>query len=357
MAGIFGAIAENDHERAFIITAGQQLVWETAQKWIADRNAEMAASLSVFVEDETEGFKERYKLPGGCFLQRRGADASVGAVKAGGSWDVSFPLEDFGAAIAWNDVDIAYMSALELSNHFETVMMQNINTVRWEILHRLFDNVRGAFTDPIHGALTPEPLANGDTVVFPPVLGSNTEATEDHYLESGYTAANISDTNNPLATIRDDIEHHFGAATGGENIVVFVNNAQRSQLEALTDFDEVPDRYIRVGDNADVPAVLPSVPGRILGRSSGVWVVEWRWISANYMLGLHLDQPAPLKMRVDPADTGLGRGLQLVAKDMEYPFTTSYWRHRFGIGGGNRLNGVAMELGTGGTYTIDTNYD
>jgi hypothetical protein len=60
--------------------------------------------------------------------------------------------------------------------------------------------------------------------------------------------------------------------------------------------------------------------------------------------------------RVDPADTGLTSGLQLVAQDEEFPFMASFWRDRFGYAVGNRLNGVAFEYGTGGTYTEPTAY-
>jgi hypothetical protein len=74
------------------------------------------------------------------------------------------------------------------------------------------------------------------------------------------------------------------------------------------------------------------------------------------MLAVHLEAPAPVIKRVDPAATGLGRGLQLVAEDESFPFTASFWRHRFGFGVGNRLNGVVMELGTGGTYTVPAAY-
>lgn len=333
------------------------MAWEVAQKWISDRNAELLGTTAVFIEGMTEAFKERYKKPGGGYLQERGVQSQPAAVKATGSWDVSYPLRDYSAQIAWDDVTIAYMSAIELSNHIETVMIQNINTVRHQILHRLFDNVQESFIDDINGTLTIDPLANGDGVTYPPVLGSDTEATDNHYLESNYPASSIDDTNNPLVTIRDELEEHFGANTGGDNIVVFINNAERAKIEALTDFTVIPDYNIRVGDNVDVPFNLPNVPGRILGRGHNCWVVEYRWIPANYMLGIHLEAPAPLKMRVDPADTGLGSGLSLVARDTEFPFEMSFWRNRFGIGCGNRLNGVAMELGTGGTYTVPTAYD
>jgi len=194
--------------------------------------------------------------------------------------------------------------------------------------------------------------------LYPPVIGSESEAIEDHYLATAYAATAISDTNDPFATIRDDLNHHFGDNVGGENIVVFINPAEEPETTALSDFTSVEDRFIRSGDNTDVPFNLPGVPGIILGRVSGVWVAQWRWIPATYMLAIHMEEPAPLIRRVDPADTGLPSGLTLVQTDERYPLSSSYWEHRFGFGCGNRLNGIAMELGTGdGTWTIPGDYD
>jgi hypothetical protein len=103
--------------------------------------------------------------------------------------------------------------------------------------------------------------------------------------------------------------------------------------------------------------MLPSVPGKVIGRhTKGAWLVEWRFIPANYMVAVHAEEAKPLLMRVDPADTGLGTGLQLVANDADFPFVSSFWRHRFGVGVGNRLNGAVMELGTGGTYSVPSGY-
>jgi hypothetical protein len=69
-----------------------------------------------------------------------------------------------------------------------------------------------------------------------------------------------------------------------------------------------------------------------------------------------MNAPAPLLERIDPPDTRLSPGLQLVAKEADHPFTSSYYSSRFGYGVGNRLNGVVLELGTGGTYTIPASY-
>ena len=360
MSGIFGHLNLDDSDYVYNLTSGQDLIWDAANQYIERVNRDIMAASAVFVQGETESFKERYKLPGGGRLQRRRSEGRYGATKATGSWDVAYPLEDFGAQFTGSDVDMAYMTVRELDNHLQTITIQDVNTVRYEILHALLDNVNATFVDERHGSLTVARLANSDGTSYPPVLGSESEADDNHYLESNYASGSISDTNNPYETMVNELVEHFGESVGGDNIVVFINQAEAGKTMDLTDFVQVEDRSVRSGANADVPVGLPTVPGKIIGRMTGTgacWVSQWRWMPANYMLAVHLDAPAPLKMRVDPAATGLGRGLQLVSQDTEFPFTSAFWRHRFGLGAANRLNGVVMELGTGGSYTVPTAYD
>lgn len=356
MSGIFGLLGLDDTERVFVNTVGQRVVYDAIVQLLDQYNADLQAAMAVFVEEETSDFKIRYKLPGGGRLQRRGGQAEAAAVKAYGGFDVAFPLEDFGAQLAGDDVALAYMTVQDLDRHLDTIFIQDVNTARFEMLKALLNNTQDTFTDPLHGSLSIEPLANGDTVTYPPVLGSESEATEDHYLESNYAATAISDTNNPFVTIRDELEHHFGAEQGGSNIIIFINEAETPETEDLTDFDPVTDRFTRPGMDTDTIFGVPSVPGRIIGRTNGVFVSEWRWVPSGYMIGVDPTAPAPLKQRVDPTDTGLGRGLQLIADETDYPLEMSHYRHRFGVGCGNRLNGVIMELGTGGSYSIPSGY-
>ena len=357
MSGIFGALNLGDSDRVFLSTLGQAVVYDAVNQVLAQHSADLAAAMSVFVERSTPEYKLRYKLPGGGRLQRMAGQAPAGAVKAYGGWDVAFPLEEFGAQIAADRVAFAYMTAQDLDRHLSTVLLQNVNTVRFEILKALLNNTQGTFVDPLRGSLSIEPLANGDAIVYPPVIGSETEATDDHYLESGYAASAISDSNNPYVTIVSELEEHIGTPVGFSNIITFINNAQVAKTQALTDFDEVPDRFVMPGQDRDVPTGLPAnTPGRIIGRVSGSWVSEWRWIPANYMLAVHLDAPPPLIRRIDIPESGLPDGLALVSESDTYPFTASHYSHRFGVGAGNRLNGVVMELGTGGTYSIPSGY-
>lgn len=359
MSGIYGLLGINDNERVFLSKLGQSVIYDAVNEYLAMHNAELAQTLGVFVDETTEDHKRRYVLPGGGRLQNMGFNPqSTPAVsKAYGYWDVGFPLYDFQGGNSNTRISGAYATVQDLDRHLNDIREKDVATVRFEILNALFGSTQGTFVDPLWGTLYVEPLANGDSVVYPPVLGSETEAADTHYLESSYAATAISDTNNPYATMVAEIEEHFGTPTGGSSIVTFINQAETAETEAMTDFVPVFHRALVPGDDNTTVTGLPvGVPGRILGHVSGTWVSEWRWMPANYMLTIHLDAPRPLVQRVDPGFTGLGQGLQLISTSDKTPFMTGYYSHRFGFGCGNRLNGVVMELGVGGTYTVPSGY-
>lgn len=113
MATIFGALNINDTDRVFNATVGQQAIYEVIAAELNRYNAAMQAATSLFVGDTTENYSERYYLAGGSELQERGRSAPVGDTKASGSYDVAYPLRDFGAAVGGNDVDMAYMTAAD----------------------------------------------------------------------------------------------------------------------------------------------------------------------------------------------------------------------------------------------------
>lgn len=357
MSSIFGILDLDSSDRVFVNTVGQAAVYEAVNELTDRWNTEVALMLEVFLEEETENFKERYYLPAGGYMERMGQLTTSGAVQTTGSYDVAFPLENFGAQIAGDDISLAYLSLQDLDRHLQSVFTRDANTMRFEILKALFNDNQDTFVDPLHGSLSIEPLANGDAVVYPPVIGASAEATDDHYLESGYLSSAISDTNNPLVTMKDEIEEHFDVSAAGSDILIFIANAEKSGIEGLTDYDALIDHKIKPGQDTDIVIGLPSrLPGKVIGRSNGVWVVEWRHLPATYMLGIDPTVSSPLKLRVDPADTGLARGLTLVATNDKYPLASSHWRRRFGFGVANRLNGVAMEVASGGSYTIPTAY-
>jgi len=360
MATIFGTVGLGDSDRVFARTEGQSVIYDIARQYVAERNADLMQQMGLFLQEQTESYKERFKLPGGGHLEERGGGtAPVASAKTTGYWDVAYPLFDFGRAVSFDFVTRGYMTAAEMQQHIDGVIAANVNTVRHQMLRRLFNSNAQTVTDERVGSLTVQALANGDSTLYPPVQGATAEATDNHYIETNYTSANISDTNNPLVTIeRELVEHFGGSGTGYSNVMVLINTAEQAKIEALANFVEVPDNYVRPGQDTAVPFGLPTIPNsaRLIGRSNGCWVAVWDWIPATYMLGIHLEAPKPLKMRVDLMDTGLGSGLQLRAEDERFPLTTASWVNRFGFGVGNRLNGVMVEVAAGGSYTVPSGY-
>lgn len=358
MAGLFGHLNIADADRPFTIVQGQEVMYRETELIFQRWNADMEGALKLFVEETTENFKMRYKLPGNGYLQEEGPQSESAAVKANGSWDIALPLRQYGAAMSWDDVTLGYMSMKEFENHVQTVINQNNNTVFYLILKALFNNANVTFNDPIHGNLTCVPLANGDSVVYPPVFGSTTEATANFYLAPNYTEATISNTNNPFKTIRDTLEPYWGFPQGGSPIVALVNTSAVSYAKLLAGFDEFTNRYLMPGANITTLTDLPPEfqGGRIVGVCDGVVIVEWPRMPSGWMIGLHMDAPKPLKRRRDPADTGLNVGLQLKTRDEQYPFENARWRHRVGFGVGNRLNAVVVALNGTSSYSIPTAY-
>lgn len=363
MSGIFGHLNVSDSDYVFSATVGQRVIFEAANDYVNRATEEMNRLLSIFVAQSTSEYKLRYKLPGNGYLQRRGPDGRYGTVKAVGQWDVSFPLEDFGAMIAGNDVDMAYMTVEELDRHVRTVVQQNVNTVRYEVLTALTSRSNGTFIDDKHGSLTIRSLANTDGTLYPPVIGSLTEADDEHYLELGDLATAIDDTHDPWTGINTnsvnivtELEEHFGISAGSAEIVSFINQAEVTEVSALTDFEPVDIRQIQEGAQTASPVQVPTnLPGVVIGRHrAGAWIVRWDWVPATYILSVVTAVEAPLYKRIDPPATGLGMDLQIVAQDEEFPFRETTWRHRFGFGVANRLNGVCVECAAGGSYTDPT---
>lgn len=354
MTTIYGLLGIEDRD-ATVDSVGQRTVYEATQELLDRHNEDVRAATAIFVQETTTDYQENYWLAGGGMMQLSTRLTRPGAVKPVDSYTVAYDLLDFRDQLAWDDISMAYMTLAKYNMAVQNIAIRHANTVRHQILRHLLNPTNATFVDEIRGSLTVRRLANGDGTLFPPVIGSDTAADDTHYLESGYAAADISDTNNPFATIRAELDEHWGAG----DIVAFINNAQRAKVEALTDYIPVSSRYVQEG--SATPTIVgngpANVPGTVIGRINDVWVSEWRWMPANYILAVDTMQPAPLKRRIDEPTGIRGRGrLELVAEQEEFPLTESFWRFREGYGVANRLNGVVIELGTSGSFTVPTLY-
>ena len=377
MGELLGSIGLQDSDYFYNATEGQRVVYEATERLLDYYLQDVRASTELFVSEETELHAERYKLPGNGYMQRRNRNSSTAAVKAGGQWDVGYPLEDFGASLVDDDITFAYMTVAEYERHLKTLMIQNANTHRQEMLRAMFNPTARAFYDDIWPNLTIQPLANGDSVLYPPTIGTTADGTANYYINTGYAPGSISETNNPIAAGVALLQARFGTPTRGSNIITFYNAAQDAAFKGLTEFVPVQFHWTQPGANTPTVrlegepdeagpanrALLPGVPLKcqrgtweITGNCNGSVMAKWAYIPAGYQLQIHLDADAPLKRRVDPAKTAIPRGLHLAAEDISSPFRKAKWRDRFGYGVSNRVAAVVTQIATGGTYAVPAQF-
>ena len=359
MSTVAGVLNITDSEHAFIANVGQQLVFDAVNQVLADYNEDVAKAVGIFIEKDTEKFKFRHLLPAGGQLPLMGREGAAPSMKRIGYNDVALPLTQKGVEISGSRVNLAYLTIEELDAQLTTVTIQDLNTLRDEILTALFENDNSTFDDPVHGDLTIVRLANTDGSTYPPVLGSETEADDEHYLVSGYTVASIADANNPVVTLRDEIAEHYGGIGSRGREFVYLHGAdQTAYLAAITGYVACSDQYTIIGQaTADVRYFPENVPGRIHGRLSGAWLSEWDgWIPDTYGLMILLTVPKPLYRRNDPAITGLERGLRLVASDVNHPMHRSSYENRYGVAVVNRLPAAVMLVTCDAFYSPPSAY-
>jgi hypothetical protein len=355
---VFGALGIPDDDYVYLNTLGQEAVFNATNQLLGNHNLDLAAFEQVFVERTTDSFKTRYYLETGGRMEKITNNTRPLDVKTTGQWDVAYPLEEFGARLASNRVAMAYMSSQQYGRHIAAILNSDVNTRRFAMLKALFNNAPPAFNDEHRGSLTIVPLANGDSVVYPPIVGSEDNATAQHYLGTTFAPTAIDDTHDPITPAVDLLEGHFGMPTGGSNVAVFLNKANIPLVQAMSEFNPIEMRFQSLGDNITQAVNTPGyLPGRTVGELGGKAIIQqWNWIPANYQLTVHLGAPRPLTKRVDDKRTGLPEGLTLLTMTREEPFRETIWTNRYGYAVGNRLNGVITFIDAGNAYVIPTQY-
>lgn len=275
MSAIFGALNLTDVQdaRTLVNQVGQTVVYEAINQVLAAHSAALDLALSLFVEETTIKFQETYLTGGGGgYLDRLGRFAPPAATKGVGRWGVGYPLERYGRSYGGDRVTLAYMDLQTLDRHLDTIMIQDVNTTRRELIKAMINKEVWPFEDELNGPIDVQPLANGDDTLYPPTPDVQDSISENHYITSGYINTAISDVNNPLPVIRRELDEHFGQS---EDNIVFVPENATPYIEDLDDFEDTGDP--RKGDPAQVTlSGLPNnIPGRVVGRANHVWVVEW----------------------------------------------------------------------------------
>lgn len=311
--------------------------------------------LNTFVESRTTDYQEKYKLPMTGEMSKVRPATIKPPVTVSGGWTVAYPLHEFSDDFQLTDVNWAYMTVGGFQAHVDGIISRYFTRLYKEALRVIFNNTSQTFTDEQRGALTIQPLANTDGTLYPPGPYGSAVTERECYAESNTTS--ISTVNNPFPTISSHFRTIFGPSSRYQ-IVTFTNSAQQTEISGVGTFVDIVPEYTRTSQATEYALDNLMMPGEVIGRVDGCLVNVWDVVPDNYLLSIAVspDIPAPLKMRVDPAVTGLGGGDLQYIDNSGHELHLDRWRARFGMGAGNRLNGHVMEIGNGGSYSVPADY-
>lgn len=251
--------------------------------------------------------------------------------------EVNFPMIKYDAAIGWTAMFFQQKTVADMAQTQVAAKIGHILLVRAEMQRALFLSANYTTTDELNDnlPLNVKRFVNADSAPIP--IGPNGEtfnaATHTHYIFSnGLTNAGAH------ALVDTVVEHRAGAQP-----IVFINAADQTAWQALTDFKPLPDPRLTVDYNAAQPLQkldLFNVGDRAIGifGQATVWVKPWA--IANYAVCLDVANPSkPLALRT-PGGSPLA--LATVATNVLFPLQADYMQSLFGFAVSERTSGAIL---------------
>ena len=337
---------------AEVIDDSRVRVVDTAiQRSVAEHNRQLDAVMGLFVE-KTDEFKTRFKQTNGARLQPLDEYGRARPIQVLGYYDIAFPIRDAG--IAWGTTykaskKITVADANRITN---TMLIGDRVWMRDQLLGAIFNNASYNFTDPEHGTLAVQGLANGDSVKYLK-QNSTVTATDTHYRAQANAIADGND--DPFPSIYDDLVEH--PENGGEVIALVPTNLLAS-IQALAGFHEALDPDIAPAlTAARLTGSLSGValPGPVKGKhDAGVWIVEWKGLPDSYMVAVMTASEKPIMQREEP-EASLKGFYQVPEPRNDHPYYERQWARHAGFGGNNRAGALVYRVGNG-AYAVPTGY-
>ncbi len=347
MAILYGLLNMADVAASRVTEVGVDAVDGAIARSVAEHNRQLDALTNLFAV-RTTNFKSRFYNPATARLQPLDNSGRALPIKPSGQYDVAFPIQMGGTAWGFDYVTGQKLTVGEVARVVASMQDADSRWMRDHILAALFyksTTVPWTFVDDEHGSLSVYGLANGDTVTYDLMTGTDSGATDDHLL---YDASIAADT---FVTIHDELLEH--PENGGE-VIAFIPTNLKSTVEALATFYPVEDPRIRQGSAASVltGSLNTAVPGTVLGLCEGCWIVEWKSLPSDYIIGVTTEGERPLAMRED-MEASL-RGFKQVAERNDHPWYEKQYLRRAGLGAWNRVGACVVKAA--GSYTVPTGY-
>ncbi|MCP5016127.1 MAG: hypothetical protein GY938_12780 [Ketobacter sp.] len=317
---------------------------------VDEHNRQVAAMTGDMFEFTTE-YQVRFLQPGDGDMQPLDQWGNPLPVREEGYYDVAFPIDRGGTAWGTNRETRALQTVADVNRATLNALQRDAKWIKRHMLAALFDNTTRAYSDPDKGALTVQPLANDDAVVY--VKRSGTNATDDHYHAQ---VAAIADATSPFDTIYTDLMEH--PVNSGGQVVVYIPTSNKAAVEGLAGFIEVGDPDINQGVNtATISGSIDRGWGdEVIGKVNKCWIIEAGILPDDYLVAnVRGSAEAPLWAREQDA-----AALQGLIREDHSP-DGNLQEQRFirilGFGAYNRVGALVFFIEAGDTtYDIPAGY-
>lgn len=348
MAVLAGLLNQADLAARRVADLGVQGVMRAVDESVAEHNRQLTALTNLFVTPRTDP-QAQFFAAGATRLQPLDENGRARPVKPSGSYTVGFPLQMAGIAWGTNYITSVDMTVGEVADVVSMMLDADSRWMRDHILAALFyenSTTPWTFTDARYGALSVYGLANGDTVTYQILSGSDSAATDDHVKG----AATLTEA--VFTDIHAELTEH---PENNGPVIAFIPTASRATVEALTNFYPIADPNLRSGVAVTeyTGALNTPVPGSLIGYVGGVHIVEWAGMPADYVLGVTAGGEKPLAMRQHP--NAALQGFKEVDQRRDYPWYERQYLRMAGFGTWNRVGAIVYRTNNG-TYAIPTGY-
>lgn len=350
----YGFVGLKDLYNSRVLQVGIQRVYDAIYESAAEYSRVRGALLADWVEP-TEVALQQFELPGSGTLQPLDADGNPLPIVPSGNYQVAFPIQGAGTAYGNNRVSRALETIAEINRSQIDAEQRDSDWLMRHILAALFTNTTYTYNDEAgpnggkgFGALTIQPLANNDAVLYK-LKGATPPVAQNHFLAQ---AAAIDDDHNPFPTIFTELNHH--PSNGNRRIIVYVATNLVPSIKALSDFVRSDLLYVNQAITVATPINPPplNVGDFVRGTVDNIWIVEWGALPDGYMIA-KVEGIAPLRMREYPAPELKGFFPENFSPDGNHLI---YRLIRYaGFGVADRISALVMLIGNG-SYSIPSGY-
>jgi hypothetical protein len=337
-----------------VTTVGVQAVNDAITQAMAEHNRQMNAFTGIFVRRGVEP-QTVFRTPALTRNQPLDEFGRPIPIKAPGRYTVGFPIQDSGNALGFTWQESLRQTVADINNTIAAIQTGDMRWVFDHILGALFASASYTFNDADNaGTLTVMPLASGDTQVYNLFTGADAVATDTHLLAQANAIGAGAD--NPFPALYTELTEHPENGLAGGRIISFIPTGLKSSITGLATFNPVllPDVQPGSGTDQLVGSLGVNVPGTVLGmEDSGVWIVEWPRLPANYIITVATGGEPPVGERIDPNPQL--QGFVEMDTNQDMPWYQRNWLRKAGYGIWNRVGAAVTRIGNG-TYATPTNF-